>query len=163
MEYARASAHKSVEVAVSAADFWKVLLDWGALMDWIPKLDEDPPAPVVGCVLLSAHGSETLPCTRRVYLQSDGTDPGYLDETLLSVDHETRRLYYNFGGVGVANMRNYHATTFIDETGPRRCRVTCASQFDIPTESQAYMEHFVEAFYERAIIGGIERFLLRLA
>lgn len=162
MRYDRVRACKSVEVPVSAADFWDVLLNWGGVMDWVPKLDENPPAPVIGCDLLSAHGSEKVPCTRRVHLKSEGSDPAYLDETLLHVDPETKRIYYNFGGVGVASMRNYHATTYVDELGPERCRVTCASQFDIPNEAKTYMKNFVEEFYDRAIIQGIARFIQRV-
>jgi hypothetical protein len=60
-------------------------------------------------------------------------------------------------------MRNYHATTFIDALGAQRCRVTCASQFDIPAAAKAYMESFVEEFYDRAIIQGIARFIHRSA
>jgi hypothetical protein len=157
MKYLRVNAHKSVEVPVSASGFWDILIDWGALMDWMPKLDENPPALVSGCEVLPGHSLDNLPLTRRVYLENDGVGPAYLDETLQHFDAETRRLYYTFGGVGPGGVRNYHATTFVDALGPDCCRVTCASQYDIPDDAGTDMKDFIEEFYDRAIIQGIAK------
>jgi hypothetical protein len=157
MAYLRVNALKAVEVAVSAEDFWKILIDWGALMDWIPKLDENPPAPVSGCEVLPGHSLENLPFTRRVHLENDGVGPAYLDETLEHFDDETRRLYYTFGGVGPGGVRNYHATTFVDVLDANFCRVTCACQYDIADDAGTDMKDFIEEFYDRAIIQGIAR------
>ena len=159
MSFLRINAQTVRELSVSASDFWEILIDWGALMDWIPKLDENPPAPVSGCEMLASHSIDALPCTRRVYLQSGGVGQDYLDETLIHFDHATRRLYYTFGGIGPGGVRNYLATTFIDETGSSACRVTCASQFDIAADAASDMKAFVEEFYDRAIIQGIAKLI----
>ncbi len=157
MEYLRINAHKSVDVPVSATAFWDILIDWGALMDWMPKLDENPPAPVSGCEVLPGQSLQNLPFTRRVYLENEGVGPAYLDETLQHFDAETRRLYYTFGGVGPGGVRNYHATTFVDTLDFHRCRVTCASQYDIANDAGTDMKAFIEEFYDRAIIQGIAK------
>jgi len=159
MGYLRVDARKAVEVPVPAQDFWDILIDWGALMDWMPKLDENPPAPVSGCEVLAGHSLENLPFTRRVHLENGGVGPAYLDETLQHFDAETRRLYYTFGGVGPGGVRNYHATTFVDALDPGRCRVTCACQYDISDDAGTDMKDFIEEFYDRAIILGIVKLI----
>ena len=37
-------------------------------------------------------------------------------------------------GVQPSGMRNYMATTIVDEIGTGRCHVTCSSTFDVPAE-----------------------------
>lgn len=157
MQYLRVNAQKSREIAVTPEAFWAILVDWGALMSWIPKLDENPLVPITNCELLDGQTSESLPCTRRVYLQNDGVGPAFLDETLRHADHETKRLYYTFAGVGPGEIRNYHATTFVDRIDEGHCRVTCASQFDVPENAGSDMKDFIEAFYDSAIIDGIAK------
>ncbi len=157
MEYLRINVHKAVELSIPASAFWNILIDWGALMDWMPKLDEDPPARVSRCEVLPGHSLAKLPFTRRVYLDNGGVGPDYLDETLQHFDAEARRLYYTFGGVGPGGVRNYLSTTYIDELAPDRCRVTCASQYDIADDAGTDMKDFIEEFYDRAIIQGIAK------
>lgn len=160
-KYIRGSAYRSAEVSVSADEFWKVLRDWGAVMKWAPPLDADPPAPVSGCELREGHSVDQLPCTRLVYLESDGSYPPFLEETLLYADEEAKFIYYNVEGVGVAGMRNYLATTTVDEVGPDRCRITCSSRFDVPEGGPVQMiTDFLEAVYDRSVIQGMTKVAL---
>ena len=157
MAFRRIAACKSVELPMAAEAFWDVLIDWGALMDWMPGRDENPPAPVVGCEILPGQTMSSLPFTRRVYLDGGGEGPAYLDESLQHFDAETLRLYYTFDGVGPGGVRNYLATTYVDELAADRCRVTCASQYDIADDAETDMQDFIEDFYDRAIIQGIAK------
>lgn len=162
MAFTRHNAAKVVDLDVPGAAFWDIIADWGALMDWIPKLDENPLVPITDCRLLPGHSASRLPCTRRVFLKGEGAEQPYLDEMLVGIDHEARRLYYGFGGVGPGGVRNYHATTFVDELGGDRCRVTCASQFDLPPDA-GDMTSFIESFYETGIIRPIGALIVRRA
>ncbi|RYG15784.1 SRPBCC family protein, partial [bacterium] len=139
MGFTRHTAEKTVELDVPGGAFWAVLADWGALMDWIPKLDENPLVPITDCKLLPGHSADSLPCIRRVHLQGAEGQDSHLDEVLLHIDHETRRLYYSFHGVGPGGVRNYHATTYVDRLDGNRCRVTCASQFDLAAVAELDM------------------------
>lgn len=159
--YIRATAFSTGEVPVSADAFWKVLRQWDAVMQWVPGLHEDPPAPVSGCELRPGHSVDVLPCTRIVHLESDGSYPPYLEETLLYVDEEAKFVYYNVEGVGVAGMRNYLATTTIDALGPDSCRVTCSSRFDVPEGGPVDMiRDFLQAVYTRSVIKGMTKVAL---
>lgn len=163
MAFTRHNAEKQIEVGVPGDAFWEIIADWGALMDWIPKLDENPLVPITDCHLLSGHSAGKLPCVRRVHLQAPEGQQSYLDEVLLHVDHESRRLYYNFEGVGPGGVRNYHATTYVDQLEGKRCRVTCASQFDLAADVQLDVTAFIESFYESGIIRPIAKLIAHRA
>jgi hypothetical protein len=82
--------------------------------------------------------------------------PPTFEETLLHADSSARRIYYNVEGVAAGGMRNYLATTTVDEIGPKKARVTCASTFDVPDEESARnVKAFLEAVYDRSVIKGI--------
>jgi hypothetical protein len=152
--FVRATAFASAEVDVPAEAFWKVLRDWPGVMKW--AIGEDPPAPLIGTALKPGHHVDVLPCTRVCsYDTSQGFQP-FLEETLLHADPQARRIYYNIEGVMENGMRNYHATTFVDELGPTRARITCSSSFDVPDEQTAEaMRGFLDTVYRRWVIAGI--------
>lgn len=160
--YVRATAGATGEVPVAAGAFWAVLVDWGAVMDWHPRLDDDPPAPVTGCELLPGHDPSRLPCTRRIHLRDAAGSPYHWDETLLHVDPVARRIYYRVEQPDGPGPRNYHATTTVDAIGAARCRISCFSQFDVETEQDAAeVRQALVAMYERSVIRGIGDYLLR--
>jgi hypothetical protein len=153
--YVRGSAFKSGEVDVSADDFFAMLRDWPAVMKWAPK--ENPPAPLVDTTLEKGHDVNVLPCTRICHFDTSTGFPPTFEETLLHADGAARRIYYNVEGVVASTgMRNYLATTFVDELGPNRARVTCSSSYDAPDEDSArIIKVFLETIYDRSVIQGI--------
>ena len=159
-KWIRVSAFKSKETDVSAAAFWSVLRDWGALMAWAGAdlFEGTAPAPVIGCDLRKGHSVDVLPCTREIRMKSDGRIPELFEETLLYADSEARFIYYNIEGVGQGGMRNYLATTTVDEVTENRCRVTCSSRFDVPEGGPAdELKAFLEDVYERSVIQGMTK------
>ena len=166
--YARVEARRSAEIPVAAQDYWRVLLDWPAIPEWMPR--ENAPVPLVKVELAKGHRAGKLPCTRNCYFDSSklppGIDPSVLPscvpETLLYVDEAARFIYYNMEGVGPFGMRNYLATTTVDELGPNRARVTCTGRFDLPEGAPAELVRgFIEGVYEHGIIHGISAFVQR--
>jgi hypothetical protein len=153
-QFVRASAFLSGEVDVSAADFYAMLRDWPAVMKWAAK--ENPPAPLTDTTLKKGHRVDVLPCTRVCHFDTSKGFPPTFEETLLHADDAARRIYYNVEGVAAGGMRNYMATTIVDELGPNRARVTCSSSFDVPDEEAARnVKGFLEAVYDRSVIKGI--------
>jgi hypothetical protein len=149
----RGSVSVSREVSVSAQEFWDMLRDWPAVQKWHPPVD-DPP--FIGATLKEGHDSRTLPCTRLMHFKSSNAAPAAFEETLLHADAEAKRIYYSFNGFR-DRMRNYLATTTVDDLGNGRAYVTCASSFDVP--EGASLEHnkaFLAAIYENLVIKGIE-------
>ncbi|MEA3151492.1 MAG: hypothetical protein QOD56_2431, partial [Gammaproteobacteria bacterium] len=150
----RGSAFTAGEVDVSADDFFALLRDWPAVMKWAAK--ENPPAPLLDTTLKKGHDVNILPCTRVCHMDTSTGFPPTFEETLLHADSEGRRIYYNVEGVAAGGMRNYLATTFVDEISPKRCRVTCSSSFDVPdAEAARNVKAFLEAVYDRSVIKGI--------
>ena len=161
--FIRASAYKQGEAPVSADAFWKVLRDWPGVMSWAMEGNPNPPAPLTDTRLKAGHSVDRIPCTRICYFDtSSGAFPATLEETLLYVDEEARFIYYNIEGVGLGGMRNYLATTTIDELGPERCLVTCSSRYDVPEGGPVKeIKEGLEAIYERSVIQGIPRVVQR--
>lgn len=156
-KFTRGSVSVSVDVAVSGDDFWAVLRDWPAVRSWVLN-DQSPPAPVA-VELKEGHAVDSLPCTR--VLQFDPPLDYPYEETLLYADQEAKRIHYTFNGIP-NGMRNYMATTFIDETGKRSARVTCASNFDLPGDQPLEaMQSYLADVYEHMIIRGIEAAIQR--
>ncbi len=166
--FIRVLTHRSLEVDVSAADYWEMLLDWPAVTKWMPT--KDAPVPLVKSVLRDGHKLGTLPCTRDCHFDNsklpEGLDPSVLpsvlSETLLYVDNAAKFLYYNMEGTGPFGMRNYLATTTVDEISSNRARVTCSGRFDIADAgSVEIVKGFIEVTYETGIIRGIEAAIKR--
>ena len=161
-KFQRVRTYRSAEIPVAARDYWKVLTDWPAVPDWMPK--ENAPVPLVKVDLEKGHRVGKTPCTRICYFDTSklppGLDPSALPsiiaETLLYVDEAAMFIYYNMEGVGPFGMRNYLATTTVDEMGPSQARVTCSGRFDVPEGGPAdLVKGFIEGVYEHGIIHGI--------
>jgi len=148
---------RSGEAPVAAADFWRVLRDWPALLKWSAEADGSRFAAEVK--LRPGQSVDVLPCTRVCYdrPEAEGGVP-IVEETLFHADEAARRIYYNVEGVIFGGMRNYVATTTVDELDAGRCLVTCMGQFDVheggPAEDIAAR---VAAVYETMVIPGIAR------
>ncbi len=153
--YNRVRAQLSDEVAVGAEDYWKLLLDWPAILDWMRV--EGRPVPLVKVELKAGHHVGTLPCTRNCIFDVSKLPPGIVipevvPETLLHVDPEARFIYYNMEGEGPFGLRNYLATTEVDELGPDRCRVTCSGRFDLPQGAPAELvKAAIESVYDSIV------------
>ena len=153
--YERVRAHVSGEVDVAAADYWDLLIDWPAILSWMRV--EDRPVPLVKVELEPGHEVGRLPCTRRCWfdltqLPGGVVIPESVPETLLHVDPVTRFIYYNMEGEGPFGLRNYLATTEVDELGPNRSRVTCAGRFDVPDCAPvSVVKHVIESVYDSIV------------
>jgi hypothetical protein len=153
--YTRVRAQVSDEVKVDAADYWTLLLDWPAILDWM-RVDGRP-VPLVKVELRPGHAVGSLPCTRNCIfdvsqLPAGIVIPEVVPETLLHVDPEARLIYYNMEGEGPFGLRNYLATTEVDELGPERTRVTCSGRFDVPEGSPAdLVKGAIESVYDSIV------------
>jgi hypothetical protein len=82
--FIRVLTYRSLEVDVSAADYWEMLLDWPAVTKWMPT--KDAPVPLVKSVLRDGHKLGTLPCTRDCHFDNsklpEGLDPSVLPSVL---------------------------------------------------------------------------------
>jgi hypothetical protein len=147
----RVSVTVSTAVEVSAEDFWQVLRDWAAVPSWVLPERYVPPSRVF---LKPGHSADVLPCTRVI----EGRRAlGYShEETLILADPDARRIYYTFNGVP-GGIRNYLATTTVDERGPDEALVTCSSTFDLPLEASVPdVERYLHQAYDVRISHGIE-------
>lgn len=153
--FQRVRAHASDEVDVDAAAFWDLLLDWPAILDWM-RVDGRP-VPLVKVELADGHQVGRLPCTRNCWFDVSQLPPGVVipecvPETLLHVDPVARFIYYNMEGEGPFGLRNYLATTEVDELGPKRSRVTCTGRFDVPDGAPAgLVQGVIESVYDSII------------
>src|SRR3546814_10327840 len=96
-------------------------------------------------------------CSSDLFVLDSGFPPTF-EETLIHADPEARRIYYNVEGVAAGGMRNYLATTYVDEVGPGRARITCESSFDVPADAEVEpVKAFLEAVYNLSVIQGMER------
>ena len=151
----RGSARVTLEVDISADDFYTMLRDWPSVMKWAEQ-GENAPAPVTDTVLKEGHRVDVLPCTRLCLIDTRLGHPPVFEETLLYADPQARRIFYTVTGFAPNTVRNYMATTFADEIGPQRARVTCWSMWDAPDQKTADdAQRFMEAVYERNVIKGI--------
>lgn len=153
--FQRVNARVSDEVEVSAAAYWELLLDWPAILDWMRV--EGRPVPLMKVELADGHQVGRLPCTRNCWFDVAELPPGVVipecvPETLLHVDPVARFIYYNMEGEGPFGLRNYLATTEVDELGPDRTRVTCTGRFDVPEGAPAaVVKDVIESVYDSII------------
>ena len=165
MAYQRVRACVSDEVPVPAQAFWDILLDWPGILKWMPR--QDGPVPLIRVELTQGHEVGKLPCTRNCIFDVSRLPPGVsipecVPETLLHVDPVARLINYNMEGEGPFGLRNYLATTEVDELGPMRTRVTCTGRFDLPEGVPADMvkTSVIESVYA-SIIRDIAAMALR--
>jgi Polyketide cyclase / dehydrase and lipid transport len=155
MSYARVQTFASDEVPAAAEDYWELLLDWPAILDWM--CEEGMPVPLVRVELEPGHELGKLPCTRNCFFDTSALPPGVevpecVPETLLHVDPVARFLYYNMEGEGPFGMRNYLAMTEVDDLGEGRSRVTCRGRFDLPEGApEPMVKGFIEGVYDSII------------
>jgi hypothetical protein len=154
-QYARVQTFASDVVDVSAGDYWRLLTDWPAILDWMRE--EGRPVPLVRVELAAGHEVGRVPCTRNCYFDTSQLPPGVavpecVPETLLHCDPVARFLYYNMEGEGPFGMRNYLAMTEVDDLGPERARVTCRGRFDLPADAPAEMvKGYIDGVYDSII------------
>ena len=157
--FQRGSVTVSGDVTVSADEFWKLLRDWPAAMKWIPRDSASPPIDVT---LKPGDDVNRLPCSRVMHFDVSSGFPASWEETLLFADPQARRIYYTFSGIP-DGMRNYIATTIVDDTGRGTAHITCSSSFDLPNTGASMEEtnKFLRDVYEHVIIRGIEAAIKR--
>ncbi|WP_428313011.1 SRPBCC family protein [Hydrocarboniphaga sp.] len=142
----------SDEVDAPADAIWEMLLNWPAILEWMRV--EGRPVPLVDVQLKAGHTLGQLPCTRNCIFDTALLPPGIVipamvPETLLYVDHVARFIYYNMEGEGPFGLRNYLATTEVDDLGNGRSRVTCSGRFDLPSAAPtAVVKGAIEAVYD---------------
>ena len=162
--YTRVRVNVSDEVPVSASAYWDILLDWPGILKWMRS--EGRPVPLVRVDLKPGHIVGKLPCTRNCIFDVSGLPPGVVipecvPETLLHVDPVARFIYYNMEGEGPFGLRNYLATTEVDELGPEHSRVTCSGRFDVPEGAPVELvKGVIESVYE-SIVHDIAALVMR--
>lgn len=148
------SASNSGIVDANAGLVWSVLVDWGALMDWYANDAANGLVPLLKTELEGRPDS--LPLVR-VMTMPDGTK---IREALERRDETAFRIYYSLPNEGgMEGIRNYWATTFVEEISPMQCRVSCASFFDVVDAQRAseISAFFRDVVYARAVIGGLRQ------
>ena len=137
-------------VSAPAAEIWDVLTDW-ANTERLRRPDVDPGALAVESVDLIGDPGST-PRTRVFNFKSDHMP--VVKETLLHQDDELRHFYYNMEGVGPLGIRNYLATTDVDEISETVSLVTITARFDIPEGVDVIMaKGMINAAHTGVILG----------
>jgi len=153
--YIRMTANVSGEVEADAEAFWNILMDWPAILSWMRA--ENPPVKLTKVELAPGHRVGQIPCTRLCHVDDSGLPPDLKippvsAETLLHADHEARMIYYCIEGEGPFGMRNYLATTEVDEITPGRARITCSGRWDLPTGTpRDLVQSAVKSIYDSII------------
>jgi hypothetical protein len=141
-------------IEVSAAQAWAWLTDWagsehplnGATLNDLP----------LASVTLIGEPDE-VPRTREI----DWGPLGVLRETLLYQDDETMHLRYNIEDTGPFGLRNYLATTDVDEVSPSCCQITITARFDVPPGGDLLKaQAVINQGHNDIVIEGIRRFFL---
>lgn len=142
-------------IEVSAAQAWAWLIDWAGTKRPQPTADSSDSF-ALGSITLIGEPDQ-IPRSREVDLGPFGV----LRETLLHQDDEAMHLYYNIEGVGFFGLRNYLATTDVDEIAPTRCQITITARFDMPSDVDLLKaQAVVNQGHNEVVIDGIRRFYL---
>ncbi len=123
----RARIINQMRVSAPAADVWDVLTDWAGTDRLRRPESASGPLSVERVEMEGDPGS--TPRTRVFHFNSDLP---VVKETLFHQDDEMRHFYYNIEGVGPLGIRNYLATTDVDELSDSMSQVTIAARFDVP-------------------------------
>src|SRR4051794_20681470 len=109
-------------VDISAEQAWTWLTDWAGT-----KRNRKPGTTgelALNRIVLIGEPDAT-PRTREMEFGAFGL----VRETLFHQDDELRHLYYNIEGTGPHGIRNYLATTDVDEVASDTCQVTITARF----------------------------------
>ena len=126
-EVFRARIFNQKLVAAPATAVWDVLTDWAGVERLRRPESASGPLSVKETKLVG--DKDSTPRTRVFHFNSDLP---VVSETLLHQDDELMHLYYNIEGVGPMGIRNYLATTDVDELTDNLCQVTITARFDAP-------------------------------
>ena len=151
-----ASASNDGIINASADTVWKVLTNWGALMDWYPNDPEKGLVPLLKTELEGKPGD--IPLTRLMYVPDNDVP---IPETLERQDDVSRRIYYSLPNEGaLEGVRNYWATTQVQPISENQCKVSCASFFDVddPDKVDELSSFFRDVVYGLAVIGGLKAY-----
>jgi hypothetical protein len=111
---------------------------------------ELPPNPL-GVIGLELDGKEDAIPRTRVLRFSSGL---VMRETLLHQDDEAMHIYYNIEGAGAHGIRNYLATTDVDDLTDNLCQITISARFDIPSNSDVISaKSFIDTAHNIVILG----------
>ncbi|HEY3653747.1 MAG TPA: SRPBCC family protein [Steroidobacteraceae bacterium] len=143
-------------VAVPAAKAWEWLTDWAGT----GRARRTTTSGDLALLKIVLHGDPNkTPRTRVMEFGSFGT----IRETLLYQDDEFRHLYYNMEGVGPYGIRNYLATTDIDEISENASQITITARFDVPPSTDVLKaQALINQAHNDSVIGGIRRYYAKV-
>ncbi len=141
-------------VNAPASDVWGVITDWAGT-DKLRRPDVDPGPLKVKSVDLIGDPNGT-PRTR--VFQFEG-DFGEVRETLFHQCDEMRHLYYNIEGTGPLGIRNYLATTDVDELSSGVSQITITARFDVPENVDIVKAKTVINAAHMGVILGVKHYL----
>ena len=139
-----------IDVAASRA--WEWLTDWAGTK----RTGRPGTAGELALAKISLIGDpEKTPRTREMEFGA----LGLVRETLLHQDDELRHLFYNIEGVGPYGIRNYLATTDVDDLSESSCQITITARFDAPEGCDLLKaQALISQAHNEAVIGSIVRY-----
>jgi len=142
-------------VDVSAAKAWEWLTDWAGTK----RSRRTSTSGDLALLKIVLHGDpDKTPRAREMEFGPFGT----IRETLLYQSDEFRHLYYNIEGAGPYGIRNYLATTDIDEISDDSCQITITARFDVPPATDLLKaQALINQAHNDSVIGGIRRYYAR--
>jgi Polyketide cyclase / dehydrase and lipid transport len=162
MQWTRMRVFVSEETNCDADAFFAELMDFSAVMRWMPK--DNPPLRLTKVELAPGHEVGVRPCIRYAFQDKSSLPeearafaPDIVEEELLCGDRDTRTFSYNLIGEPYG-LRNYVALIEVDPLGPQRCRVSCSSRWDSADgRAASQLVSGIEDMFRRGIIQGITR------
>ncbi len=139
-------------VDAPAAKVWAYLVDWAGSKR--QRTGADLGALTLAKIDLIGEPDQ-IPRTRAMEFGAFGV----IRETLLGQDDERMHIYYNIEGVGPFGIRNYLATTDVDDMGPDRSQVTITARFDMPPDADAAkIKALIDLAHLQGVIGAMQRY-----
>jgi hypothetical protein len=131
MLYRRVKIINQEIIAAPADKVWAALTLWGGAARASAALEGGFPPNPLGVIGIDFDGTEGVTPRTRILRFSSGL---VMRETLLHQDDEARHIYYNIEGIGAHSIRNYLATTDVDEIADNACQIAISARFDIPSD-----------------------------
>jgi hypothetical protein len=149
----RIRIHNQGTIAAPAAEVWAWLTDWaGTLRSRRPADLGDLTLSTIE--LIGEHGR--IPRAREMQFGAFGT----VRETLLYQNDDAMHLYYNIEGVGPGGVKNYLATTEVDEMSLTSSQVTITARFDLdPGADVVKAKSIIDFAHNKAVLGALRRYL----